>query len=158
MRIRLLVFAALFSSLIGFEIPHAVTIPDGAYGVFQFQSLNAPLYTTIGTDQATVDLDDCALIRKWGDGILIADHAGSEHGDEEWRVEDFQVGVTGFVITSTETRAYRCTAIYLGEYEPYGYTYDGTVIKPHTSDLICVSCGRKEEVYIAYLDYVGVLP
>lgn len=158
MRVRLLLVAALLSSLIGFEIPHATVIPDGAYGVFQFQDLDAPLYTSYGTDQSVVDREDCALIRRWGDGILIADHAGSEHGDEEWRVEDFKVGVTGFIITPTETKAYRCTAIYLGEYEVYGYTYDGVVIKPHTSDLICVSCGRKDEVYIAYMDYVGTLP
>ena len=158
MKTRLFIVAFLLSSLIGFEIPRPVTIPDGAFGVFQLGDLCAPLYTTIGDDQATVDLEDCALIRKWGDGILIADHAGSKHGDSEWRVNEWDVGATAFVITPTETRAYHLVAILWGQNTGHAYSFNGTPIFPKRNDLICVSCGRDGTTYIAILEYEGELP
>ena len=158
MKTRLFIVALLLSSLIGFEVPHATVIPDGAYGVFQIESLNAPLYTKIGSDQATVDLEDCALIRKWGNGLLIADHAGSRHGEQEWRVNEWTVGTTAFVITGDSTTAYSLVAILWGEIGATSYTFDGSPVFPHRGDLMCVSCGRDNSVFIAILERKGELP
>ena len=158
MKTRLFLVALLLSSLVGFEVPHPTTIPDGAYGVFQIEDMDVPLFTSIGSDQATVDLEDCALIRKWGNGLLIADHAGSKHGDEEWRVNEWTVGTTAFIITPTETRAYHLVAVLWGQYGATTYTFDGSPVYPHRNDLMCVSCGRDNSVFIAILEYEGVIP
>ena len=158
MKTRLFIVALLLSSLIGFEVPHPVTIPDGAYGVFQIEDLDVPLYTSIGDDQATVDLEDCALIRRWGNGTLIADHAGSTHGEQEWRVNEWTVGTTAFIVTPTETKAYHLVAILWGQYGATTYQFDGSPIYPHRNDLMCVSCGRDNTVFIAILEYGGIIP
>lgn len=158
MKTRLFVLALLMSSLIGFEVPRPVTIPDGAYGVLQVGELSAPLYTKLGTDQATVDREDCALIRKWGNGTLIADHAGSTHGNAEWRVNEWQLGMTAFVVTPTETKAYTVIALLYGQYGGTTYLFDNIPVYPHRNDLMCISCGRDQTVYIAILEYKGELP
>ena len=154
MKTRLFVIAFLLSSLIGFEVPKPVTIPDGAYGVFQCY-LDMPLYTD---GQNAVDREDSALIRKWHDGLLIADHAGSVHGEDRWYVTDLALGEAVFLITPTVTRAYSVTAVYMGEYSKTDYLYHGEPVRPDTNDIICISCGRKDTVFIAYLDYKGELP
>ena len=158
MRIRLFLAALLLSSLVGFEVPQPVVIPDGAWGVLQVPAMeiSMPLYT--GPDQLIIDAENSALVRRWGDGILIADHAGSKHHGAEWRVNDMQVGGACFVISHDETRAYRCTAILLGENTGTAYEYRGRTVTPDKYDVICISCGRGKETFIAYLDFDGIIP
>lgn len=160
MRIRLFLAALLLSSLVGFEIPRPVVIPDGSFGVLQVPAMeiDLPLYTSGGNDQAVVDREDCALIRRWGDGRLIADHSGSRHGDAVWNVNGMQVGGTVFLITRDEAAAFHCTAILQGENTGTAYAYDGREIWPKRGDILCVSCGRDGTTYIAILEYEGVIP
>ena len=160
MRIRLFLLAFLMASLVGFECPQPVVIPDGSYGVLQVPAmeLDLPLYTSGGNDQTVVDRDDSALIRRWGEGLLIADHAGSRHGDARWYVNAMQVGGTVFLVTRDETAAYHCTAILQGENTGTAYAYGGREIWPKHDQILCVSCGRDNTTYIAILEYEGVIP
>lgn len=147
-------------SLLGLEIPKNERIPDGAYGIFQCPAMgiSLPLYKSKGNDQAIVDAENSALIRPWGNGQLIADHANSKHNGKAWNVYDAKVGGKAFLLTNGKTKAYICTAIYRGQYHTYGYTYEGKLVKPHTGDLIAVSCGEKDVVYIGYFKYYGDMP
>lgn len=160
MRVRLFLLAFLFT-LAGFEMPQRTVIPDGAYGVWQVPSVsvNAPLYTSQGDDQAVVDAEDSALIRKWGDGTLICDHANSQHGDAAWNVNEFTVGEAAFLIRYDTVESYRCTAIYLARDTGRSYTYEGREIWPKKHDVICVSCAAEPgTVYVAYYDHTGDVP
>ncbi len=151
----------LLFSLAGFEIPRAAVIPDGAYGVFQCPAIeiSAPLYTAQGNEQDVVDAENSALVRKWGNGLLICDHADSAHGDATWNVNRMQVGGAAFILTADRIQSYRCTAICLVENTGYGYTYHGRTITPGRSDLICLSCaGEDGKEYLAYYEHTGEMP
>ena len=154
MKRQLLIIALLFS-LAGYEVPQPYVIPDGAYGVFQCTALETtitvPLYTAAGVGQEVVDAEDSALIRKYGQGKEICDHADSIIGDGVWNVNDMQVGSTAFLITPKSTIHYQCTAIYLCKQRKYDFTYNGKVIQPTKNDLVCISCAEDDGwVYLAY--------
>lgn len=158
---RLILCIFLLYSLVGFEMPQRTVIPDGAYGVFQCPAIeiDAPLYTAQGNDQDVVDAEDSALIRKWGDGLLVCDHADSAHGDAHWNVNDMTVGGAAFLITRDGVRCYQCTAIFLVKNTGHGYVYDGREITPKRNDLICLSCAVADgEEYLAYYKDTGDIP
>lgn len=104
-----------------------------------------------------IDAEDSALIRQWGRGYLIADHAGSLHNGVRWYANDLKVGSTAFLTTESEIRAYKCVAILKGENTGYSYTFEGREVWAKENDIVCASCGRKNEVYLGYFDYTGTI-
>ena len=164
MRIKLFILAAVLSSLIGFEIPHTTVIPDNAYGIFQVPALeiDVPLYTsTTETGQEVVDREDAALIRGWGKGKAICDHADSQHGKAYWNVNEMQVGGSAFLITQDETLWYRCDMIARVKNTGTGYicTATGHSVTAQRDDVICLSCTDDDgEEWLAYYTYMGVFP
>ena len=158
---RLVVLLLLFSSLFGFEIPHNVTIPDGAYGIWQCPATNtdSPLYFSEGSGQSIIDAEDSACINYYGQGFAIHDHNDSKIGKGIWNVNRMVVGGSAFLITEEKTEHYICTAIYLAERQTFSYVYDGHAIRPKQDQIVCVSCAQEENmVYLAVYDLQGVMP
>lgn len=158
---RIVFITILLFSLVGFEMPQRTVIPDGAYGVFQCPAIeiNVPLYMAQGNEQDVVDAEDSALIRKWGNGLAICDHADSVHGDAVWNVNEMRVGGSAFLITEDGVKCYMCTAIYMAENTGYSYVYRGQIIAPNKNDLICLSCASEVgKEYLAYYEYDGEIP
>lgn len=164
MKIKLFVLTALLGSLLGFEIPHTTVIPDNAYGVWQVPALeiDVPLYTsTHGNGQDVVDREGAALVRGWGKGKAICDHADSQHGDSYWNVNQMQVGGSAFLITADGTLWYRCDMICRVKNTGTGYicTPTGHTVHVQQDDVICLSCTDEDGYeWLAYFTCMGEFP
>lgn len=150
-------------SLKGMEMPQPVEIPDGAYGIFQVPDLNVslPVFFAYGTGQEIVDAENSGVIRDFGAGRLIGDHAGSEIGGGVWRVEKMNLDCSAFLITEQGTERYQCYMMVRCYCTGYAYVLDGQALFPHhATDIICASCANYDgsEVYLAFFKLVGRLP
>lgn len=144
-----------------YEIPQAVDIPEGAYGVLQIPDIgtNSPLYE--GRDfQSIIDNEDSALIRKYKRGWYIGDHAGSEVGEGYWYVENIHVGCGAFIIREGQPeQAYLCTSVYFCHQNGWDYAYHGKNVNPTANGFICVSCSEWDDwSYVAIFEYIGEMP
>lgn len=145
-----------------YEIPHAVEVPEGAFGVLEIPSIgtDSPLYE--GRDfQSIIDDENSALIRRYKRGWYIGDHAGSEVGDGYWYVEDIRVGSGAFIVRDGEpTLAYLCTSVYFCHQNGWDYAYHGQNVNPTANGFICVSCSDYAEdwVYVAVFEFVEKMP
>ena len=144
-----------------YEIPHAVEVPEGAYGVLQIPSIgvDAPLFE--GRDfQQVIDDEDSALIRKYKKGYYIGDHSGSEVGGGYWYVEDIHVGCGAFLIRDGEpTKAYLCTSVYFCHQNGWNWAYHGQNVNPTANGFMCVSCSEWDNwVYLAVFEFVDEMP
>lgn len=144
-----------------FAVPRPVTIPDGAYGVFQCASIGTStpvFFSDTRTGQEVVDAKNAALIRAYGDGYLVADHYGSEVDGGEWNVNEMRVGEPGFLIRTDGTLCYECVAVCLCECDGSDYLFRGERVRPDEDDVICVGCAWGDYVFLAYYDYSGEIP
>ena len=143
-------------------IPQPTEIPDGAVGVWQVPALgtSTPLYTSPGVGQDVVDQEDAGLIRSFGRGRLILDHADSRIPGGIWNVNGMTVGAPAFLIQKDRTLWYTCTAIWRAKQTAYAYWYNGAQIcLQHSKDIMCASCTPTPgEVYLAYYAYEGEMP
>lgn len=150
-------------SLVGFEIPHTVDIPDGAYGAWQCPALGTSslLYEGNSTEwQSIVDEDNSALWMNYNGIHVIADHAGSEVGGGIWNVNDMSVGGLAFLIEKEATYEYRCYLIAEADHDGYCWKINNQPIRPYrATDIMCESCAAEDgKVYVAFYSYVGELP
>lgn len=158
---RIIAVCLLLFSLIGFEMPRKAEIPDGAFAVWQAPSIgtSTPVYWSEGTGQDKVDAEQSAVIRWYGKGYFIGDHADSVVDGGHWNVNQMTVGSMGYLITPTETRQYRCDLVALAQLDGWSYFIDGHVVRLHSDQILCACCAEKEnENYIAIFKYVGVMP
>ncbi len=146
-----------------FEIPQPAQIPTEAYGVFQVPSLrtSSPLYkTTPAQWQDVVDAEDAALIKPYGYGLAIYDHAGSEAGRGVWDVSQMQVGCAAFLLREGKGETcYQCVAIYFAEQRGNTYFCRGQTIQPQQDEIMCVSCAERDGwVFAAIFQKLGDMP
>ena len=159
----LLLAATAYALPESYEIPMICEIPEGAYGVWQVPCLGtrSPLYTSAGVGQDVVDAEKSALIRRFGKGYAIHDHAGSELGAGHfWNVEDMQVGCAGFLCREGRPEiCYECTAIFLAQRNGSAYKCRGAKITLKSSEIMCLSCTEDDGwVYVAVFEKVGEMP
>ena len=155
---RIITLALLLASLIGFEIPHETTIPDGAVGVWECPSIGTttPLYWTEATGQDIVDREDSAAFRWYGKGRAVLDHADSRCGDGRWNINEIEVGSMAYLITEDATEQYRCTLVCLADVQGWSWVYDGHPIRIHSDEIICACCADDDtQNYIAIFERVG---
>ena len=157
--------ALTLMSLVGAEIPQDVKVPSGAYGVFQCPALgtSTPCYYSDFYGVEILNRENCALLRRLGEGYAVLDHADSEVDGGIWNVNEMQVGGAAFMIKADKTKRYECTAIFLCYFDGFKYIsdFDSRNVKPREKgDLICVSCAVPDGsmAYVAYYKFVGVEP
>lgn len=143
-------------------VPSAPTeIPEGSVGVWKVPSLKTatPLYKKDRgqNGQDIVDAEDSALLKYYGVGYAILDHAGSETGKGIWHVEDIKVEDVAWWITEGGIEQYRCYAVVRATQTGSTYTVKGTPVYPLSStDILCVSCAVKDgDVFIAFFKDEG---
>ena len=143
-------------------IPQPAEIPEDAVGVWQVPALgtSSPLYYGTGNGQDTVDRENAALIRSYGRGRVILDHADSRIQGGIWNVNGMTVGAPAFLIQRDRTRWYTCTAIWKAKQTAYAYWFNNAQIYPlHSADILCASCTPEPGmVYLAYYSYEGEMP
>ena len=146
--------------MVGTAIPQDAEIQDGAYGVWECETLGTktPVYSAEGSGQRFVDDENSAALVKFGEGYLLADHADSEVEGGIWNCNEIDVGSMGFMVRGDEIEMYQCTAVYLTEFVNNGYLYNGKSIRPEKSgDIIAGSCATPmgDMVYLAYFRFLG---
>lgn len=155
--------ALLLFSLIGFEIPHDTTIPDGAVGVWQCPAIgtSSPLYEGASADwQSIVDAEDSALLFTFNNMTIIADHANSKV-DGVWNCNEMEIGGLAFFITTDATYEYRCYLIAEVDADGYRWSINNQSIRPyHPHDIMCCSCANADgsREYVAFYEYMGGMP
>ena len=153
----------LIMSLVGFEVPHNVTIPDNAVGVWECPSLGtvSPLYESKWDAQGIVDDDESAWFGSYGSARIICDHADSNVGGGVWNVNQMQVGGTAFLHTREGIFQYKCYMICEADSGYSIYSMYGKQLYAHSStDIVCASCATPdgERVYLAFYEFIGEMP
>lgn len=145
-----------------YEIPMACEYSPEAYGVWQVPCIGtrSPLYFTRGSMQEIIDEENAALIRRYGKGYAIYDHADSYVGLGYWRVDEMQVGCGGFLCREGKPEAvYECTAIYLAEQKGDAYYWHGKKLAPGENEILCLSCADEDGwVCVAVFEFIGEMP
>ncbi len=147
-----------------YEIPQAVTLPEDAYGCWQVPCIKtrSTLYECSNPAlwQSVVDAEDSALIKGYGYGLAIYDHAGSEAGRGVWDVSQMQVGCGAFLLREGRGETcYQCVAIFLAEQRGNSYICRGQSIQPQQNEIMCLSCAERDGwVYVALFEYLGTMP
>ena len=143
-------------------VPSAPTeIPEGSVGVWKVPSLKTatPLYKKDRgqNGQDIVDAEDSALLKYYGVGYALLDHAGSETGNGVWHVEEIKVEDVAWWVTEEKIEQYRCYAVVRATQTGSTYTVKGTPVYPLSStDILCVSCAVKDgDVFIAFFKDEG---
>lgn len=153
--------ASLQFSMLEATLPWDAEIPEGAYGVWECPALgtSTPIYQAEGTGQKWADMENAAFIRRWGEGRLIGDHAGSEVDGGTWWVNEMIVGGHCYLVRDGKpTKDYICTAIWLCDDTGYTYLYNGKSMRAAKNDIMCACCASEkphDKVYVAYYKYVG---
>lgn len=156
--------SAYAAALDVYEIPQAAEIPAEAYGVFQVPSLrtSSALYECSNPAywQDVVDAEESALIKPYGYGLAIYDHAGSECGRGLWCVEDMTVGCAAFLLREGKGETcYQCVSIFLAEQRGNAYLCRGQTIQPQQDEIMCVSCAERDGwVFAAIFQKLGDMP
>ena len=151
----------LLFSLVGFEVPHNVTIPDNAVGVWECPSINTttPLYWAEGTGQSIVDRGNSAAYRWYSNGKAILDHQGSEAGGGHWDVNLIDVGSSAFLILPGKTEQYECVLVCRAEVSGSVWIYNGHTVRLNAGEIVCACCADTEaKNYLAIFEFVGVMP
>ena len=109
---------------------------------------------TLAQRQAIVDTENLALYQKYGNGHLIADHAGSEVGGI-WDMSLLSVGDIGMLYQEDGVRYYECIAIAKCRRGQNSYNWHKRPFLPDKNDIVCISCVDEtgDWVWAAYFDY-----
>jgi len=147
-----------------FAIPRKTEIPVGAVRVWQIPSIDVsiPVYqATNATQQSVVDAEDSAMLRRYGAGRIIVDHADSKAGDGAWELWRVSLKDVGFLICPNKTLSYECIQLCIVDVQRSYYTFNGAAVYPHrATDILCLSCvGRdSKHNYMAYFKQIGEIP
>lgn len=147
-----------------FEIPQETEIPTEAWGALQVPCIKtrSTLYECSNPAywQDVVDAEDAALIKPFGYGLAIYDHANSEAGRGIWRVEDMTVGCAAFLLREGKGETcYQCVEICLAEQRGNTYLCRGQTIQPQQDEIMCVSCAERDGwVFAAIFKKLGDMP
>lgn len=147
-----------------FAIPRRAEIPVGSVGVWQIPSIDVsiPLYqATNATQQSVVDAEDSAMLRRYGAGRIIVDHADSKAGDGAWGLWRINLKDVGFLIGPDKTLSYECIQLCIVDAQRSCYTFDGAAVYPHrATDILCLSCvgSDSKHNYMAYFKQIGEMP
>ena len=145
-------------------IPRKAEIPVGAVGVWQIPSIDVsiPLYqATNATQQSVVDAEDSAMLRRYGAGRVIVDHADSKAGSGKWELWQVSLKDVGVLIEPAKTLIYECVQLCIVDVQRTCYTFDGSSVYPRrATDILCLSCvgNDSKHNYMAYFKQIGEIP